>query len=423
MQIDVATVRRRVGVAAVVGALLLVSGSGVTNPGSGGGPQAFGDTRTARSAPPKKLAIAVANLADKATDVATGPTLDITAPGGVVQKVLLTAAGEPPVEATSTDGRNWIPVKQLAYETTYTLNVAAGGPNTIPTTLSRTFTTMGRPGDITGADMYVGDGETYGVGMPIVVEFTNGVPKAQRATVERRLQVTSTPKVEGVWHWFSNTEVHYRTKDYWPSGSKVNLRLAIGGMPFGNGSYGKRDRVANFTIGPKMVSHVDAKAHQMVVYKDDKPIRRMPVSLGKPGFASSSGTFVLMEKAYSKIFDSSTYGLPVDDPEGYRLEVFHTLRYTWRGEFFHSAPWSEGDQGKRNVSHGCVNLSAVNAEWFFENSRKGDVATIVNTGQKVDPGNGWTDWAMSWDQYRAGSALAKPAAPAPSNSASAPTGG
>lgn len=414
MQIDVATVRRRLGVAAVVGALLLISGSTATSAGATSG-QAGGPV--ARIAPPKKVAISIGNLADKATEVATGPTFNIGAANGAVQRVLLTAAGKPPVEATSTDGRHWVPAKQLAYETAYTLNVQAAAPGAEQATATRTFTTMGRPGDITGADMYVSDGETYGVGLPIVVQFTNGVPKAQRATVERRLQVASTPKVEGTWHWFSNTEVHYRTKNYWPSGTKVNLRLAIGGMPFGNGSYGKRDRVANFTIGAKRVSQIDAKAHTMVVYENDRPVRRMPVSLGKPGFESSSGTFVVMEKAYSKLFDSSTYGLPVDDPEGYRIQAYYTLRYTWGGQFFHSAPWSEGDQGKRNVSHGCVNLSARNAEWFYETSRKGDVATIVNTGRKADQGDGWTHWAMTWEQYKAGSAL-NGAAPKPQPSGS-----
>ena len=41
------------------------------------------------------------------------------------------------------------------------------------------------------------------------------------------------------------------------------------------------------------------------------------------------------------------------------------MRLTWGGEFIHAAPWSVADQGKRNVSHGCVNLSPENAECLF----------------------------------------------------------
>ncbi len=34
--------------------------------------------------------------------------------------------------------------------------------------------------------------------------------------------------------------------------------------------------------------------------------------------------------------------------------------------YVHSAPWSVADQGKRNVSHGCINISPSNAKWFCE---------------------------------------------------------
>ena len=43
--------------------------------------------------------------------------------------------------------------------------------------------------------------------------------------------------------------------------------------------------------------------------------------------------------------------------EGYRTEIDYAQRITWSGEFIHAAPWSEGEQGQRNVSHGCVNVS------------------------------------------------------------------
>ena len=90
---------------------------------------------------------------------------------------------------------------------------------------------------------------------------------------------------------------------------------------------------------------------------------------------------------------------------GYRMKVYWDVRFTWGGEFVHAAPWSVGDQGKRNVSHGCMNVSTANAKWFYELSKKGDIIEIVGTEEKVKPGDGWTDWNLTWEQYKAGSAL------------------
>ncbi len=45
----------------------------------------------------------------------------------------------------------------------------------------------------------------------------------------------------------------------------------------------------------------------------------------------------------------------------------------------HSAPWSVGQQGRENVSHGCINLSPERAAWFFGFSQPGDVVEIENS--------------------------------------------
>ena len=168
---------------------------------------------------------------------------------------------------------------------------------------------------------------------------------------------------------------------------------------------GKRDRVANITVGSSVISKVNNAAHNMTVWKDGVLIRTMPVSLGKRSSPTSSGTHVVMEKKPEAWFDSTTFGLDKDAPGGYRKKVYWDVRFTWGGEFTHAAPWSVGDQGKQNVSHGCVNLSPSNARWFYELSKKGDVIEIVGTERKVKPGDGWTDWNLTWEQYVAGSAL------------------
>ncbi|MET0495011.1 MAG: L,D-transpeptidase, partial [Actinoplanes sp.] len=80
-------------------------------------------------------------------------------------------------------------------------------------------------------------------------------------------------------------------------------------------------------------------------------------------------------------------------------------RITWSGQFIHAAPWSEGVQGKQNVSHGCVNVSMAMGKWLFDRTMLGDPITVKGTGDPLKNGNGWTDWNMSWEQYKKGSAL------------------
>jgi len=104
--------------------------------------------------------------------------------------------------------------------------------------------------------------------------------------------------------------------------------------------------------------------------------------------------------------DSSTYGTPIDDPEGYRTEVEYASRISYSGIFVHAAPWSVADQGLRNVSHGCLNVNTANAGYFYENFGWGDIVEVTGTGRTLEPTNGLGDWNIPWEKWILGSALA-----------------
>jgi lipoprotein-anchoring transpeptidase ErfK/SrfK len=74
--------------------------------------------------------------------------------------------------------------------------------------------------------------------------------------------------------------------------------------------------------------------------------------------------------------DSRTIGIPLDDPEGYKLTVENAVRITSGGVYVHSAPWSTGSQGYANVSHGCINLGPDNAAWYFDMVNVGDPVIV-----------------------------------------------
>jgi lipoprotein-anchoring transpeptidase ErfK/SrfK len=246
----------------------------------------------------------------------------------------------------------------------------------------------------------LGDGKTYGVGMPIILKLSRSVKgDAKRAAFEKMLKVTSNPPTTGAWGWISSTELHFRPSEYWASGSTVHVGVDSAGRPIGDGIWGRSDLTVDFKIGANRQVIADSATKTMKVLEDDSVVKTIPISLGRPKFPSSSGTMVVIDKRRTAMFDSSTYGLAVDSPDGYRTKVEYPMRLTWGGEFMHSAPWSVADQGKRNVSHGCINVGPENAAWLFNRLQVGDPVTVKNTETTVQLGNGYTDWTLSFEDW------------------------
>lgn len=347
-----------------------------------------------------------------AADVPTGTQIAYKTPEGSKATVQLTdAKGNSISGAPGYDKSTWVPDRQLQYGTKYTAKVTStdASGNTVSNTVS--FTTMAPPSKTIRFQSWFADNEVLGVGAPLVFKLSGpGVPaKADRAALEKRLTVKSTPEQEGSWHWFSNNEIHYRPKVYWQPGTKIAVAAKSGGLPMGGGYYGRADLTLDVSVTTRPLEIViDDKTHELTAKVNGKVVKTMPASLGKPSTPSSSGNMVIMTRNTQEIFDSSlgTGGTPVDAPGGYKVLVHWTMRLTWGGEFIHAAPWSVADQGVRDVSHGCTNVSTENAKWIYENSHVGDPVTVKNTGSPLKWGNGWTDWNVKWAEYLKGSALA-----------------
>jgi lipoprotein-anchoring transpeptidase ErfK/SrfK len=330
--------------------------------------------------------------------------------------------------APGADGKAWQPAGQLKYATKYTATVTATSTDGKPTTATTSFTTMAKPSKLGKVTSIIADKQVVGVGMPVIITFGVDVAPAQRAAVQRRIQVTSDPPQEGAFNWFTGKELHFRPKEYWQPDTKLQVTARTGGTNLDGKWWGERDVSFTATVGRKFVMEVDNATKQMTVTQDGQLVRTIPVSLGKPKSPSASGNFIVMIKNEWEWFDSSTFGVPSGSSGGYRTKVYWPQRLTWDGEYIHSAPWSEGDQGKRNVSHGCTNISAANADWLYKQTRIGDPVIIKGTEEHVKWGNGWTDWEAGWDQYVKGSAVpyvapttSPSAGPSTSASASAST--
>jgi lipoprotein-anchoring transpeptidase ErfK/SrfK len=198
--------------------------------------------------------------------------------------------------------------------------------------------------------------------------------------------------------------VHFRPSKYWPANTDVTLDANLYGVNFGDGIWGEKNRSVSFHIGDRHVSIADASTHQMQVYDGDKVVQTFPISAGSPDNPSYNGPHVVTELNRNRVMDSSTYGVPVDSPHGYRTPVEYAVRISNSGEFVHAAPWSVAQQGHSNVSHGCINMSTDRAAWFFHFSQPGDIVEIKNSDGGPLHSDVY-DWTIPWAKWQAGSAL------------------
>lgn len=252
-----------------------------------------------------------------------------------------------------------------------------------------------------------GDDAVVGVGQAVALRLGTPVQDpAARAELERRLQVTTVPAVTGAWRWMSSTELRYRAAEPWAPGTTISMSAALDRLQAAPGVWGSGSRTTTFTVGDAVTSVVDVAAHTMTVSRNGEVLKVMKASMGKPEFPTRNGTFVVLEKFEDKIMDSATVDLP-PGTEAYRTAVKDAVRITNSGTFTHGAPWSARSQGVANVSHGCINLSPADADWFFQLARRGDVVTVVNSTEGPNPGDaGSQDWNMSFAEWSSGSALA-----------------
>ena len=329
----------------------------------------------------------------------------VNAAAGTLTEVTVTSAdGDDLAGSLSEDQKHWQSTGVLLPGTTYEVHATMTGSDpTRSATETLTIETMNSAEEFR-ARISPRDGATVGVGMPILVTFTAPVEESRRADVQGALKVTSSKDVEGAWNWVSDTKVQYRTKEYWPAKTEVSVSADLAGVQAGADVWGDQDKKVDFEIGRSVVSVVDVKSHQLTVTIDGKVARTIPVTTGKDGFLTRGGTRVISEKLEETRMDAASTGITQDDPEYYNLDVRYAMRMTNSGEFIHAAPWSVASQGNANVSHGCVGMSTDNARWLFEQSRVGDVVTIENSTRKLEPGNGLTQWNVSWEDWQAGSA-------------------
>jgi len=321
----------------------------------------------------------------------------VSAAGGTISSVSVQTKGEPVTGRLNADGTVWQSKWALNVSQRYAVVATAvthSRKRVTETSSFRTFT----PRQTFTTKIIEGYGQTYGVGMPIILYFSQ--PVTDKAAVERALDIRSSRPVIGSWYWDSQCGTapvcaYFRPRHYWPSGTQVSFTGHLNGIEASPGVYGDHTLTQSFRIGSPLIADVNTAGHYMNVYRDGKLFAHWAISSGRPGDDTPNGSYLTIEKAN-----------PVDmKGPGYDIEVPYSVRFTWSGDYLHDAYWSVGDQGFTNVSHGCVNMSPENATTYYNMAVPGDPVNVTGSPRAGTLDNGWTMWFLTWNQWVRGSAL------------------
>ncbi|MTE19862.1 L,D-transpeptidase family protein [Streptomyces sp. TRM43335] len=343
--------------------------------------------------------------ADEEKDpVDPGRTVEVTVVHGKLGSVRVRPDEGEGVEVTGVlgdGGRTWRSDRTMTPGTRYVVEATATNAAGATTRTESTFRTRDAE-RVNGVNVTPVDGAVVGAGQPVSIAFDE--PVEDKAAVEKRLSVTTTPKVEGAWGWTRDPltgveRVDWRPKEYWPKGTEVTLRAELSGVDTGGGRHLRRDVTTTFTTGVARISTVDLERHTMTVSEDGEVVRTIPISGGSPEYPTWNGTMVVLRKQAMVRMTSASVG--IDDH--YDLQVPWAVHMTTSGTYTHAAPWNEGKGyfGRVNTSHGCVGMSTTDGKWFYDRSVPGDIIEVTgSTRGTVAVGNGYGDWNLDFEDWR-----------------------
>jgi lipoprotein-anchoring transpeptidase ErfK/SrfK len=241
--------------------------------------------------------------------------------------------------------------------------------------------------------IFEGSGQTYGVGMPVMLTFSKAVEN--KKAVEQALVLKSSKPVVGAWYWDGDQSLQFRPRNYWPQNIKLSFTGHFEGVQISPGVYTTHKLQQRWKIGRSLILVASTDDHHMDVYKEGKHYATWPISTGRPGHDTPNGTYLTIEKANPQHMVGPDYDLMVP----------YSVRFTWSGDFVHAASWSVGSQGYANVSHGCVNVGPSNAALYYSWSIPGDPVTVTGSPKPGGWDDGYTIWFLSWKELWKGSAM------------------
>jgi lipoprotein-anchoring transpeptidase ErfK/SrfK len=329
----------------------------------------------------------------------------------VATLALLALAGAGLAACSTGSSGNPAPTVTVTHDAT----VPATQPGTSGGTTPSTSTTAAGPTRPVHIKTLNSDGQTYGVGMPIIAYFSKKITDASTLVADTKVTADGQP-VEGGWYFETSAAIkgypiegHWRPKTYWPAHSQVHVDLPMKGQSAGNGLAYDDNLTLDFAIGAAHILTVNNATHHLTVVSDGKKWGTFPISLGARDTPTLEGTKVIMERLTSVCMS----GNPPNGPAYHECGVKWDQRLTYGGEYLHAAPWNctgapgcvgpANNIGHGNSSNGCTNLRPNDAERLYHYLNIGDVVRFPHTdGPRMRLGDGYGDWNLSWAQWSTG---------------------
>lgn len=164
-------------------------------------------------------------------------------------------------------------------------------------------------------------------------EFSNANPLMLRYSL---VNIYSTVEVDG-WHWY---QIGYRQ---WVKQTQVAMIKVL-------------DRPTE--IDTERWIGVDLYEQVMVAYEGNRPVFATLISSGLSEWSTNEGLFHVYVR-YQRTVMTGAYG----KPDFYYLQEVPWTMYFDNDIALHGAYWHDGFGYRR--SHGCVNLSVMDAHWLY----------------------------------------------------------
>jgi lipoprotein-anchoring transpeptidase ErfK/SrfK len=128
----------------------------------------------------------------------------------------------------------------------------------------------------------------------------------------------------------------------------------------------KRDSFPSIATGSRKWIDISIRDQSLVAYVGERPVYATLVSTGRGGLgdpekthSTARGTFMVYSKHVSATMDGDE-----DKADSYNLLDVPFVQYFHKGFALHGTYWH--DEFGKVRSHGCVNLSPIDAAWLFE---------------------------------------------------------
>jgi lipoprotein-anchoring transpeptidase ErfK/SrfK len=341
-------------------------------------------------------------------DVGPKEPFTVTVFAGTIKDIAVATSDGVPVEGGLDEKKvTWTAKERLEYGTKYVVKGTAVASDGSTKPIAGSISTV-NPSSTVRASFQrpIANGETVGVAAPIILTFFE--PIQDKAEAQRALKVTTDKgEIVGTWGWLQDEDVqgngqkysfaHFRPKDYWPANTKVHVEANLRGVDYGN-AWGREDIAADFKIGRSQVVKAEISSKRMIVIRDGSVVENYPVSYGKeaePGRNTVSGIHVVTEKYPEFKMCNPQWGY-CNVPEKWAVRINNN------GEFIHNNTFVEkqGLLGVENVSHGCINMGAADAEEYYRSALYGDPVEVTGTGVPMTEADAIYDWKYSWADWK-----------------------